>query len=75
MLEHFKKTIESVPDKEFKPKKRIQAKPKPKMSGQPENSTQPGCPPPLFDPMQRVVPGEEESLATEIENQRNTDHN
>eukprot|EP00973_Karenia_brevis_P053069 7378178-Karenia_brevis.AAC.1 len=75
MLEHFKKTIESVPDKEFKPKVRLRATPKPAMKGQPERSIQPSGPRPLFDPMQRIVPGKEESLATRIENQRNSDHN
>eukprot|EP00973_Karenia_brevis_P038377 5291781-Karenia_brevis.AAC.1 len=45
------------------------------MKGQPERSTQPDGPPPLFDPMQRVVPGSDGSLATRIENERNTDHN
>eukprot|EP00973_Karenia_brevis_P073115 10155650-Karenia_brevis.AAC.1 len=29
----------------------------------------------MFDPMHRVVPGREKSLETEIEDQRNTDHN
>eukprot|EP00973_Karenia_brevis_P008363 1131400-Karenia_brevis.AAC.1 len=59
MLEHLKKTIAGVPDKEFKEKKRLEAKPKPKMSGQPERSTQPPPPPPFFYPMHRVVPGRE----------------
>eukprot|EP00973_Karenia_brevis_P076508 10628835-Karenia_brevis.AAC.1 len=45
------------------------------MSGQPERSTQPPRPPAYFDPMHRVVPGREKSLATEIEEQRNMDHN
>eukprot|EP00973_Karenia_brevis_P024844 3424389-Karenia_brevis.AAC.1 len=75
MLEQFRKTMESVPDKEFKPKIRLRATPKPAVKGQPERSTQPDGPPPLFDPMQRVVPGSDESLAMKIENERNSDHN
>eukprot|EP00973_Karenia_brevis_P044957 6225537-Karenia_brevis.AAC.1 len=45
------------------------------MKGKPERSSPPEGPPPLSDPMQRLIADSEESLATRIESERNTDHN
>eukprot|EP00973_Karenia_brevis_P062556 8697873-Karenia_brevis.AAC.1 len=45
------------------------------MKGKPERSSPPEGPPPLSDPLLRLITGAEESLSTRIEHERNTDHN
>eukprot|EP00973_Karenia_brevis_P061022 8485249-Karenia_brevis.AAC.1 len=54
----------------------MRANPKPRMSGKPERSTPPLRPPPMYDPMHRVIQGRDnKSMAMEIQEHRNTDHN
>eukprot|EP00973_Karenia_brevis_P053969 7496039-Karenia_brevis.AAC.1 len=55
----------------------MRANPKPQMPGKPERSTPPlRPPPPFFDPMHRVIPcRDNKSMAMEIQEHRNTDHN
>eukprot|EP00973_Karenia_brevis_P035980 4964091-Karenia_brevis.AAC.1 len=55
----------------------MRANPKPKMPGQPERETPPlRPPPPFFDPMHRCVPiRDNKSMAMEIREYKNTDHN